>query len=184
LEILLAGLAPTETMSSGAEESMSRQAYIQLVVATALCLLPGCDYGLKQYRQADDILTLGTTPLVIEIDDYGRFWNPTAAEATLNVIANASRNKNTLVMAFIHGWHHNADDCDENFKNFHSSLEGLQERLDEPPYRDARKRLNLKDDIQVIGLYIGWRGRSLPSVLDYTTFGLGNLRLNELVMAI
>jgi hypothetical protein len=107
---------------------------------------------------------------VIEVDDYGRFWNPQAADTTLEAIAGASRNKNTVVMVFIHGWHHNADEEDQNFKNFHHSLEQLQTRLGEPSYTDARKRLKLKDDIQVIGLYVGWRGRSLPWILDYATF--------------
>lgn len=147
---------------------MSRQVCIQLVIAITLSLQFGCDYGHKQYRQTSD--TPGTGPLVIEIDDYGRFWNPKAAEETLDAIAKGSLNKNTVVMAFIHGWHHNADDCDENFKNFHNSLGQLQKRLDEPGYRDARKQLNLSDDMQVIGLYVGWRGRSLPSFLDYFTF--------------
>lgn len=73
-------------------------------------------------------------------------------------------------MVFIHGWHHNADEEDKNFKNFHDSLEQLQTRLGKPSYIDARKRLKLKDDIQVIGLYVGWRGRSLPWILDYATF--------------
>ena len=149
---------------------MSRQVGIPLVIAITASLLFGCDYGHKQYRQGKDILPPGSTPVVIEIDDYGRFWNPKAVDATLNAIAQASLNKNTVLMVFIHGWHHNADDCDENFKNFNNSLGQLQKRLDEPAYKEARKRLNLKDEIQVIGLYVGWRGRSLPSFLDYATF--------------
>lgn len=149
---------------------MSKELWIHLLLVITLSLLPGCDYGHKQYRQGRDILPPGTTPVVIEIDDYGRFWNPRAADATLDAIAKASSNKNTVVMTFIHGWHHNAGDCDENFQNFHNSLGQLQKRLDEPAYKDARKRLNLKEDIQVIGLYVGWRGRSLPWFLDYATF--------------
>lgn len=149
---------------------MSMHVCIQLLFAVIFYLLTGCDYGHKQYRQGRDLLPPGTTPLVIEIDDYGRFWNPKAAEATLDAIAKASLNKNTVVLTFIHGWHHNADDCDENFKNFHHSLGLLQKRLDEPGYKEARERLHLKADIQVIGLYVGWRGRSLPSILDYATF--------------
>lgn len=149
---------------------MLRAIRVYLFVAFIMCLLVGCDYGHKQYRQGRDIPPPGTTPLVIEIDDYGRFWNPKTADATLDAIAEASSNKNTVVMTFIHGWHHNASDCDENFQNFHHSLGQLQKRLDEPAYKEARKLLNLKEDIQVIGLYVGWRGRSLPSFLDYATF--------------
>ncbi len=149
---------------------MPKRVGIRLIIALALSLLVGCDYGHKQYRQTGVSFGASTTPLVIEIDDYGRFWNAKAAEDTFNTIAQASLNQNTVVMAFVHGWHHNADDCDENFKSFNSSLEQLKKRLDEWPYKDARKRLNLRNDIRVIGLYVGWRGRSLPSFLDYFTF--------------
>nr|WP_281720250.1 hypothetical protein [Nitrosomonas nitrosa] len=144
--------------------------YVQCLIAVTLYLLVGCDYGHKQYRQNRDIMPPGTTPLVIEIDDYGRFWNPKAAEATLDAIAKASSQKNTVVLTFIHGWHHNASECDDNFQNFHNSLGQLQKRLDEPSYKEGRKRLKLKEEIQVIGLYVGWRGRSLPWLADYLTF--------------
>lgn len=149
---------------------MSKRKCARLLFALALVMSFGCDYGHKQYRQAGSAPIPGTTPLVIEVDDYGRFWNPQAADTTLEAIAGASHDKNTVVMVFIHGWHHNADEEDQNFKNFHRSLEQLQTRLAEPAYTDARKRLKLADDIKVIGLYVGWRGRSLPGVLDYATF--------------
>lgn len=149
---------------------MSKRFGVHFLAICVLTLLLSCDYGHKPYRQASESLVPGTTPLVVEIDDYGRFWNSASAEATLRAIEAASLDKNTVVMLFIHGWHHNAAEGDKNYQNFRTSLEQLQARLREPPYKNARVRLKLQEEIQVIGLYVGWRGQSLPWVFDYASF--------------
>lgn len=152
------------------EYCMSRNIGIHLLTICILTLLLSCDYGHKPYRQASEEQVPGTTPLVVEVDDYGRFWNSASAQATLKAIEAASLDKNTVVMLFIHGWHHNAAEEDKNYKNFRTSLEQLQARLREPAYKEARVRLKLQEEIQVIGLYVGWRGKSLPWVFDYASF--------------
>jgi hypothetical protein len=129
----------------------------------------GCDYGHKQFRPSAQATTL-PGPLVVEADDYGRFWDRQAAGEALNAIQEFSKDKNTIVSVFIHGWHHNADASDDNFQNFERSLERLRTKLQEAPYVAARQRLGLKADVHVIGLYVGWRGRSLPGWLNYVTF--------------
>lgn len=149
---------------------MSKRICIPLLFASILSVSWGCDYGHKKYRSTGDTTISDAAPHVLEIDDYGRFWDTSAAEATLEAISAASLKKNTVLMVFIHGWHHNAKKDDPNLVNFRQSLEQLQGRLDGADYADARKRLKLKEDIQVIGLYVGWRGRSLPGILDYATF--------------
>lgn len=141
-----------------------------LLAAFAILAFGGCDYGHKQYRPSTGASPSPTAPLVIEVDDFGRFWDRQAADATLETISRASLNKNTIVLAFIHGWHHNADAADANFQNFENALSHLRAKITQPEYVHARAQLNLQDDIQVMGLYVGWRGRSLPSVLDYFTF--------------
>jgi hypothetical protein len=129
----------------------------------------GCDYGHKPFRPSSQATSL-PGPLVVEADDYGRFWDRHAAGEALKAIREFSKDKNTVVSVFIHGWHHNADESDENFKNFQTSLERLRTKLQEEAYVAARQRLGLKEDIHVIGLYVGWRGVALPGWLNYVTF--------------
>ncbi len=132
-------------------------------------LLAGCDYGHQQFRPSSEAASL-PGPLVVEVDDYGRFWDREAADAALKAIADASENQNTILSVFIHGWHHNADESDDNFRNFKTSLERLLSKVEEPQSVMARQQLGLKEHVTVIGLYVGWRGRSLPGWLDYVTF--------------
>lgn len=141
-----------------------------LVAISIMLILVSCNYGHKQYRKSADITPSLTAPLVIEVDDFGRFWDRQATEATLQTIEKASLNKNTVVHVFIHGWHHNASESDSNFQDFQKTLVHLQDKLDDPEYARARELLNLKEGVHVIGLYVGWRGRSLPGWLNYLTF--------------
>jgi hypothetical protein len=143
---------------------------IRLCAAFAILTTVSCDYGHKQYRPSSDVSSSPSAPLVLEVDDYGRFWDRKAAEAALHTIADDSLNTNTILVVFIHGWHHNADKTDANFDNFQKSLEHLRTKIAQPEYVHAREELHLKEGISVIGLYVGWRGRSLPGWLDYVTF--------------
>ena len=129
---------------------------MNLLAVFASLVLVGCDYGHKQYRPSLNTPPSPTAPLVIEVDDFGRFWDRQAAEATLQTISRASLNSNTIVVVFIHGWHHNAHEGDPNFEDFQKTLEQLRKKIPE--------------GINVIGLYVGWRGRSLPGWFDYLTF--------------
>jgi hypothetical protein len=140
---------------------------LALVVAVSALFCSACDYGHKQFRVPPPALP---DPLVVEVDDYGRFWDRNAAELALNTIKAASAAENTVLSVFIHGWHHNAAASDENFSNFNDSLVRLQGKLQQPHYVAARLQLGLQPDIKVIGLYVGWRGRALPGWLDYLTF--------------
>jgi hypothetical protein len=141
-----------------------------LVVALAILLLTSCNYGHRQYRSTVDTTDPASGLLVVEVDDFGEFWNRDMAEATRKTIEAATEGKNTIVVVFIHGWHHNADESDPNFKNFKNSIDDLRDKLAHEKYVEVRKDLKVKEDIQVLGLYVGWRGRSLPSVFDYLTF--------------
>jgi hypothetical protein len=138
-----------------------------LVGAVVVLWCSACDYGHEPFRVPPPSLP---EPLVVEVDDYGRFWDRPASEQALNAIRDASRDRNTVVWVFIHGWHHNADESDDNYQNFKTSLKHLHDTLHEPHYVGVRKQLGLKEAINVIGLYVGWRGRALPGALDYVTF--------------
>ena len=148
---------------------MSMRTCLTYFSIVTILLSAGCDYGHQQFRPSSEASSL-PGPLVVEVDDYGRFWDREAADAAIKKIADASENQNTIVSVFIHGWHHNADESDDNFRNFQTSLERLRVKLHEPHYVTARRELGLKECVNVIGLYVGWRGRALPGWLDYVTF--------------
>ena len=92
----------------------------------------------------------------IEADDEGWFWDKGQVDDAMDVIRGNLAKDDTIVVTFVHGWHHSAQCCDSNVEGFRNTLLQL------------RKMLNPK--IKLVGLYVGWRGRSLPGFFDYTTF--------------
>ena len=91
----------------------------------------------------------------VEIDEQGMLASRAQAEAA---IANASIDEpdGSYVVVFVHGWHHNASSTDGNVQGFYDAL-ALSSR-----WNKGRK---------IKGIYIGWRGDSLPVPgLRYVTF--------------
>ncbi|MFO1313083.1 MAG: hypothetical protein U1F41_13565 [Burkholderiales bacterium] len=113
---------------------------------------------------------------VLQVDDYGSFWEPQTAERLLRVISENVQRTNVAVVVFIHGWHHNAQPDDDNARDFAESMRKLREAMDDKAggtpgiYRQSRTNLTGNGDIEIYGVYIGWRGKSLPEPLDYVTF--------------
>ena len=146
-----------------------------LASIAALALLGACSFGHKKFSQERNGFDK-SDDYVIQVDDFGSFWDPTAATEVLDSIATASSEKNTIVVLFIHGWHHNAAHNDSNAVNFSKTLRDLRQKLDDNKggspgaYRQSRAELTVNGDVRVIGIYIGWRGKSLPMPLDYLTF--------------
>jgi hypothetical protein len=91
----------------------------------------------------------------VEIDEQGMLVDRAQAEAAL---AHAARREpgGSYVVVFIHGWHHNAGTGDSNVNGFYDAL-ALVSRWN--PGREVK------------GIYIGWRGASVPLPgLKYLTF--------------
>jgi hypothetical protein len=107
---------------------------------------------------------------VVQSDDYGSFWDVKQAQATLDRVEASSKDGNTLVVLFIHGWHHNADPTDKNLQQSIEALNELKALLNTPERRKLRQKQTTSPDVNLVGIYVGWRGRSLPSLLDYLTF--------------
>ena len=107
---------------------------------------------------------------LVQSDDYGSFWDVKQAQATLDRVEALSKDSNTLVVLFVHGWHHNADPADSNLKDSIEALNELKSLLDTPERRRLREMQTGRADVNLVGIYVGWRGRSLPSLLDYLTF--------------
>jgi hypothetical protein len=142
-----------------------------VMVTLMLTILSGCNYGHKQY---DPSATNGQPAsdglLVLEVTDYGRFWDRAASDRLYKFLEYESAGKNVVLVTFIHGWHHNAELSDSNRRDFQKTMRELQEKVNTREYADARVALQLQENVKVIGLYIGWRGESLPCYLDYLTF--------------
>lgn len=128
-----------------------------------------CSYGHRPYSPKINDDLVGSL-FTIEIDDYGSFWSHNEADRVLRVLTDGSNNTNTVVLLYVHGWHHNAKDVKGgNLNKFKLTLEQLRVKLEQPMYVSARKTLTGSSDVSVIGIYVGWRGRSMPGFLDYLT---------------
>lgn len=113
---------------------------------------------------------------VIQVDDNGNLLDKAAAARALETIRFSAEKHNTIVLIYVHGWHHNADIDDTNAHDFSRSLAKTRAVLDDAPlgingpYTQSRKNLTDSDDVKVIGVYVGWRGRSLPMPFNFGTF--------------
>jgi pimeloyl-ACP methyl ester carboxylesterase len=107
----------------------------------------------------------------VELDDEGWTFDsrgqPKQIEAFATKLTNELRaqpDTDFLVVAFIHGWHHNAHDNDCNVHEFRAMLKTAQRRY------AALYPKPLEHKRRVVGLYIGWRGETLNMAgLRYTT---------------
>ena len=123
-----------------------------------LTLLASCgSYRHQAWRDASNAVEEGPgyTLRFIEADDEGWFWNTEQPQEIVSLIRSKAATRKTMVVTFVHGWHHSAECCDQN-------VEGFRETL--------RQISALVEDFDIVGIYIGWRGRSLPGFLDYFTF--------------
>jgi hypothetical protein len=63
--------------------------------------------------------------------------------------------KPKLIVLYIHGWMHSADEKDHNFEQFDALV---------------RRLTSSRADRQVLGIYIGWNGSTGTKILDYFSF--------------
>jgi hypothetical protein len=87
---------------------------------------------------------------VIRFNDDGSFTDPAELSAARTCIEDARKDNppGVLVMVFVHGWHHDGGWDDNHFEGFRQALLGLACREAERSWR------------QIVGVYIGWRGRT------------------------
>lgn len=104
----------------------------------------------------------------LEYDDQGQLHTPrrpvrgedgisdVGSSVIMDRLSSLAAKEDIFLIAYIHGWHHNANNSpeDSNVKNF----------------RDLLAIASQIDKRKVFGVYIGWRGRALPGILDYSTF--------------
>ncbi len=157
---------------------MVRQATVKpLTIAIALVvlvLIAGCaTYRHQSYRPAG---SNNPPPWefdlhFVEADDEGWLWNPEQAREAVKAVQESAKARDTFVVLFIHGWNHSAECCDGNVEAFKEVLDRLHRQLSRPANQTARgKDPQSAPDFKLIGIYVGWRGRSLPGFLNYFTF--------------
>jgi hypothetical protein len=147
------------------------------VAATVVAFLFACSgYRHEAYRlgERSRVAEQDFDLYFVEADDEGWFWQPEQATRALRAVEESARSYNTFVLLFVHGWHHSAECCDSNVQSFRKTLGQLHRELGGALHAGARAEYvqagQRKDDVKVIGVYLGWRGRSLPGFLDFFTF--------------
>lgn len=126
-------------------------------------------YGLKHYDQVGAGFA-AVDNHVIQLDDEGAFLQAAHAHRVLESVSQCVAAGNTIVSVFVHGWHHNAAPGDASAVRFLKQLSEARAVLREEGHVRARQQLTGSGDARVIGIYVGWRGKSLPMPLDYLTF--------------
>nr|WP_198984776.1 hypothetical protein [Herbaspirillum sp. ASV7] len=87
----------------------------------------------------------------------GEHFDESQVDTALNTIEKAqSQDAGVFVVFYVHGWHHNASDNDDNFKKFDLMLARVRDQLD----RNGRNRTAL------VGIYAGWQGESVEGGLS------------------
>jgi hypothetical protein len=105
---------------------------------------------------------------VIQADDFGSLWSVPEAQAALDRVTELSKHENVYVFLFVHGWHHNAQD-DPNLRDFKARITQIELRLKRTEFSQIRQEVSGDEAFEIIGIYVGWRGRSLPGFLDFFT---------------
>jgi hypothetical protein len=153
---------------------LSGAAIIRILLCVCLVALEGCSaYRHQPYRAADrtSVETENYTLHFVEADDEGWFWDPGQANQALELVRRKAAERNTIVVVFIHGWHHSAQCCDDEVEGFKETLIRLNRQLSAPAHEAMQTpRAESTRELNVVGIYIGWRGRSLPGFINYFTF--------------
>jgi hypothetical protein len=110
--------------------------------------------------QSQAIVSMDSYDLaIVEFDDQGRCFDDRS-----QIKAVAARERDAIIVVFVHGWKHNARTDDTNLIDFCKVLENT-----------ANYEANYNEDAPrpVLGVFVGWRGMSLHdrfSLSDNLTF--------------
>jgi hypothetical protein len=108
---------------------------------------------------------------IVEANDRGNFWFADQAKSALDTVLDRARRGKTVTIVFVHGWGHNAKTRDQNLVCFSHTIENLSRRLNTDSVArwttpavtaSIGPRPTVKDTVRVVGIYVGWRGKSLP----------------------
>jgi hypothetical protein len=109
------------------------------------------------------------TLTVVEFDDQGRLWSPEQVERLDRTLASEGRrtdSEGVLIVFFAHGWLHDARVCDPFVACFRAFL---AEIASETAAAARVAGAGFKPP-RVVGVYAGWRGRSVTEPFAQLTF--------------
>lgn len=118
----------------------------------------------------------------VEFDDQGWFIEPRQMQALFLLLNRIERGQtgrqavadHPLIILYVHGWKHNASECDDNVICFSRLLERMDilERHRREMTPDAGAASSKPQPPRpVVGVYVGWRGLSLDAgLLTNVTF--------------
>ncbi len=101
----------------------------------------------------------------IEFDDQGQLWDRKQMDDVLTKLRVEADTRDLLMVVFVHGWKHSAAPGDTNINTFRGVLANLSDT------EAHLAKANGTTARQVVGIYFGWRGGSLPvKYLENVTF--------------
>lgn len=92
----------------------------------------------------------------IEFDDQGQLWDRTQMHDVLTRLREEAAQQELLMVVFVHGWKHSAAPGDSNIDTFRGVLASLSDA------ETYLARLTGLPARKVTGVYLGWRGGSIP----------------------
>lgn len=101
----------------------------------------------------------------VEFDDEGWLYSSQGQPNQMQVLQDRLKQElndpayaevDFLVVAFVHGWHHNAQDTDCNVHEFRAMLKVANDRYLAASQLDAKVRRR-----RIVGVYAAWRGESI-----------------------
>lgn len=125
---------------------MDRKSALIFALLLITLVLAGCAYNHQKFPNAINAHST-QNDFLVQVDDFGRFWDPSEAERALARISQLAKNTNVIAVAFVHGWNHDAAPDNQNLLDFQKSIEDTRRRLIDPTnpessvYRESRKNL-------------------------------------------
>jgi hypothetical protein len=152
LSVLLIGLGGCQ-----AHQLMRKHAEACLVTSPVQSNSRCKQHSIEQFVETKGGVDRPYAISFVEFDDQGMAWEPAQIDVLLRYLeARNTAGKGTVVMVFVHGWKHNAEFCDPNVACF----------------REMVRTAALSDPLsrEVVGVYVGWHGRSMNALGNVTFF--------------
>lgn len=105
----------------------------------------------------------------VVLDEQGWISDRQQLNDLLDLVEHEADRGGALIVVYIHGWHHSANPTDSDLLHFQDMLAHLAGKVAVEPKVGLLNVLPAHAG-PVVGVYIGWRGASLPMPLDYMTF--------------
>ena len=130
--------------------------------------LPDTDENLNPKRASDAARSISKSSWehyksfdvgIIEFTEWGGLWSEEQRKLVIEKVRTLSMEQGATVVVYAHGWHHSARWNDTNLVSFRHVLRFLAAR--------GRGGMRCTPDVnakssRVIGIYVGWRGESIP----------------------